>query len=322
MIGTKDSRETGAIEAPERMEEEEELLDALPTSSRKREVWVGAFVIAAIVITLIGLFTLTDAATFRGRYLVTTIVDDAGGIRKGDPVQMRGVNIGRVRRFDILPEGVALRLELEGAYAVPRDSRVALKSSGMLGGLVAEVMPGTAPERLRGGDVLQGARTEGLLEAASDLGGQADAILGQINELLSDQTVGALGESAVELQTLLQELATLTAEQRGELGALSGSLRRSVEGVERATSGPELERAVTNLDAVLARMDQTTETLDQASTSLESILARMERGEGTLGRLSVDESLFENLNRVLESTHALTEDLRENPKRYIDFRIF
>lgn len=320
MIGTKAPSEAGVREAPGRVEDE--LLGALPAPSRRREVWVGAFVIIAILTTLVGLFTLTDAATFRGRYLVTTVVDDAGGIRKGDPVQMRGVNIGRVRGFQIHPDGVALRLELEGAYAVPRDSRVALRSTGMLGGLTAEVLPGTAPERLRRGDVMPGTRVDGLLESAAGLSGQADAVLAQIQAIFSDQTVGALGESAVQLRGLLEELAGLTAEQRTELSTLSASLRRSAEGIERATTGPELERSLQNLDAVLARMDETSEALGRASASLESILARMDRGEGTLGRLSVDPSLYENLNRTLESVHALTEDFRENPRRYIDLRIF
>lgn len=293
-----------------------------PAPSRSREVWVGAFVIVAIVVTLVGLFTLTDAATFRGRYLVTSVVDDAGGIRKGDPVQMRGVNIGRVRGFDIRADGVALRLELDGAYAVPRDSRVTLRSSGIMGGLAAEVLPGTAVERLRAGDVLPGVRADGLIETAATLGDRADHVLVQLGALLSEQTVSALGASAVELESLLVELSRLSAEQRAELGALSASLRRAVGGVERATSGPELERAVQNLDAVLARLDGTVESYGRAGASLERILARMDRGEGTLGRLSTDASLYDNLNRVLESVHALSEDFRENPRRYIDLRVF
>ena len=50
----------------------------------------------------------TDAATFRGRYIITTFVPNAGGIRRGDPVQMRGVNIGRVTDFQMVPDGVAV----------------------------------------------------------------------------------------------------------------------------------------------------------------------------------------------------------------------
>ena len=103
---------------------------APPARGHDRELIVGLFVIVGVLSVLGALFTFTDAALFRGRYIVTTIVPDAGGIRKGDPVQMRGVNIGRVKSFHISPEGVAIRLEVEGEYKIPSDSRVELEVGG------------------------------------------------------------------------------------------------------------------------------------------------------------------------------------------------
>ena len=149
------------------------LLATLPSRSRRREVWTGVFVLAGVLALLTALFTLTDAATFRGRYIVTTVVADAGGIRRGDPVQMRGVNIGRVQRFQMVPDGVSIRLELEGEYTVPRDSRVILRSAGVLGGVVAEVHPGTSTERLRGKDLLPGVKEGGVFGLAGDVGSPA-----------------------------------------------------------------------------------------------------------------------------------------------------
>ena len=81
---------------------------------RYSEVWVGLFVIAGVLAAWFVLATLTEPALFRGRYIVKTNVPNAAGIRKGDPVQMHGVNIGRVLGFGIRAEGVELRLEIEG----------------------------------------------------------------------------------------------------------------------------------------------------------------------------------------------------------------
>ena len=100
---------------------------------RDREVWVGLFVIVGDRDDRHRSFVLTDAAMFRGRYIVTTTSPNAGGIRKGDPVQMRGVNIGRILGFPIAQRGVSIRLEIEGEYQIPADSHVELKSSGLLG---------------------------------------------------------------------------------------------------------------------------------------------------------------------------------------------
>jgi phospholipid/cholesterol/gamma-HCH transport system substrate-binding protein len=51
-------------------------------------------------------------------------------------------------------------------------------------------------------------------------------------------------------------------------------------------------------------------------------LGRMERGEGTLGRLSVDETLYVSMNSVALTLNALLADLQANPKKYINISIF
>ncbi|MBV9772798.1 MAG: MCE family protein, partial [Gemmatimonadetes bacterium] len=125
-------------------------------ASSRREIQIGLFVLIGIVAVIVALLMLTDPGTFRGRINVSTAVGNAGGIRKGDPVQMRGVNIGRIRQFSIGPGGVVISLELEKEYPVPKDSHVLLKSNGLLGGMVADIAPGKSAERVEDGDVLPG----------------------------------------------------------------------------------------------------------------------------------------------------------------------
>src|SRR5687767_11435110 len=142
-----------------------------PVKGGNQTLWVGVFLILALVAGLAALFILTDAAIFRGRYIVSTNVPDAGGIRRGDPVQMLGVNIGRVQRFKIDPRGVEIRLELQGEYDVPADSTVLLKSSGLLGGMIAEIVPGKSTQELKGGDTLPGKTEEQMMNSVNRLAG-------------------------------------------------------------------------------------------------------------------------------------------------------
>lgn len=299
-------------------------LTVVPRRTVEREVRVGAFVIIGILAALVALLTFTDAGMFRGRYVLQTQVANAGGLRRGDPVQMRGVNIGRVTSFEILPEGVAIRLEIEGDYEVPQDSHVALRSNGLLGGLVADIVPGRSERKLGNGDPIRGTSgaSSDIMATAAGVGTRADTVLQRAQALLSPQTVGAIGTSATELQSLLAELQALAVQQRGELAALSASLRRSAGGVERAAAGPELARAVSRVDSLTLRLDAATGSLNRASTSLETVLGRLERGEGTLGRLSRDDSLYVNLNQAAVNMNRLAEDIRQNPKRYINVRVF
>ena len=302
---------------------------APPSRGRDRELIVGIFVIVGVLAVLATLFTLTDAAFFRGRYIVTTMVPDAGGIRKGDPVQMRGVNIGRVKSFHISRQGVAVRLEIEGEYQIPSDSRVELKSAGLLGGIAADVVPGSATTFLKGGDVMQGSRPAGPFDAAGDIADKAQKTLGNLQEMLSKKTVEDVQASTAELLSLLKQLSAVTAEQRKQLMALTTSLNKSAAGLEKATSGPELQDAVKRIDALSQKLETLTGSLERSSHSVEVVLGRIERGEGTLGKISKDDALYLNaneatvsLNHTIVEMKTLMEDIRKQPKKYFKVSVF
>lgn len=306
--------------------------DDLPTPPPPRgagqTAWVGLFLIIGVVAVLGSLFVFTDAAIFRGRYIVTALVDDAAGIRKGDPVQMKGVNIGRVMGFQISHDQVAIKLEIEGEYPIPADSHVELRSV-LLGGVAAVVIPGTSRSVLHYGDTLPGRKQSGLTDTADKLASQAEASLDRVQQLLDPETVDNVRASSAELKALLGDLSETVSKERGEVSKLVASLRRNSEGVERATSGPELERAVKRLDDVTSRMDDLTRSLQRSGDSLESILGRIDRGEGTLGRLARDRSLYDNLNqsvtnmnKTLDELHKLTADIRKDPKKYLHLSLF
>jgi phospholipid/cholesterol/gamma-HCH transport system substrate-binding protein len=300
-----------------------------PRRGRYREIWVGVFVVAGILATLVLLATMTNAALFRGRYIVTTNVPNAGGIRKGDPVQIRGVNVGRILGFKINKDNVDLRLEIEGEYTFPKDSRVELKSSGLLGGMMAEIVPGSAAEKSTWGDRLPGGVGPGMFDKVDELSGEADKVAKKLQTLLSDETVADLKGTASHARTSLDQLQQILKEQRSQLRDLTANLRSASASLDKATSGPELERTVKRMDELTAKLDTTLGTLDRSSKSLESVLGRMDRGEGTLGKLSKDDALYDN---ALEATQNLSKssaelqklmaDLQANPKKYINLKIF
>jgi len=300
-----------------------------PPRGRHREVWVGLFVVAGVLATVIILAVMTDAALFRGRYIINTKVPNASGIRKGDPVLMRGVNIGRILSFTILQQQVQMRLEIEGEYPVPKDSRVEIKASGLLGGMVADVIPGSSSQSVTWGDTLPGGTGVGLFDKMDALAGEADKVAKRVQGLLSDDMVKDMQGSARGTRESLESLQAILKEQRGELRAISASLKRSSEGLEKVTTGPELERTTKRIDELVGKLDGTAATFDSSAKSLDSILARMERGEGTLGKLSKDETLYknaaeatENLNKATVELNKLLVDFQAHPRKYINLKVF
>lgn len=300
-----------------------------PSQTRDQALRVGLFLLVAIAVTVVLLYTLTDAAMFRGRYVVTTHVPDAGGIRRGDPVQMRGVNLGRVMGFSIGPEGVAIRLEIEGEYRVPADSKVELRSAGVLGGMVANIVPGTSAQMLRYGDTVKGAAEEALQSATQRLLDRAGAAMDRVDALFSDAFVKDVHGSSAELRALLKSFSDVTREQREELRVLEASLKRNSENLEKVTGAPELERAVKRLDSMSERGDKLAESMNRSSESAEKLLARLDRGEGTLGKLSKDEQLYREMNDSVQTMRKaanelaeLVADIKKNPKKYLKFSVF
>jgi len=293
-----------------------------PSRGQDRELRVGLFVILGVASTLVALFTLTDAAMFRGRYILRTTVNDAAGIRRGDPVQMRGVTIGRVQRFHILPEAVEIRLEIEGEYPVPSDSHVELKSPGLLGGTVADVVPGNSATNLKRGDELPGSVEGGIKESVTNVASSAETVLKRMQTALSEKSAENVARSSTELRALLEELRSMVGEERKALKGITESLGRSASGIEGVTTRPEIQQAITRLDGVTQRLDQTSAALNRASSSIERVLAKVERGEGTLGLLSKDDALYVNLNEATRNVNKLVEDIRQQPKRYVKLSLF
>ena len=305
---------------------DEEILEAAPRSSGGKEAQVGIFVIVGIVSFILVLFWMTDPATFRGRYMLVTQVDNAGGVRGGDPIQMQGVNIGRVHGFEMMSDNrVFITMEIEGEWQIPIGSRTIMGEAGLFGGRVLEIERGPGPGVYADFDTIQGegAAGGGLLSSVDVLSARAESVLETIDEMLNEETVDSFQGSAADLQQLLAELSGIAQEQRGELAELTATLTRAAEGVEAASAaGPDIASAVARADSAMAMLQTTSEQLDGAVASLGTILGRMERGEGTLGRLSTDETLYVSLNDAALSLNALLADLQANPNKYINISIF
>lgn len=305
---------------------DEELRAAVPRDGSGREFLIGAFVLLGLMSFITVLFLLTDPATLRGRYMLVTEMANAGGIRRGDPVQLRGVNIGRIHSFEMTPAGrVAITMEIEGQWSVAEGSVATLTSSGIFGGRTMEIDPGSGQQLLTEWDTIPGLdEGGGLMETAARLGTDAEAVLQRLETLLDTPTVRSVQASAQDVEGLVREFRGLLSEQRDELAELTATMTRAARGLETTANeaGPDVASAAARADSLLARMGETRERLDRVLGSLDSVLGRMERGEGTLGRLSRDEALYSNMAAAASSLDSLLVDIRLNPKRYVTIEIF
>ncbi|MBX3174308.1 MAG: MCE family protein [Gemmatimonadaceae bacterium] len=141
----------------------------------------------------------------------------------------------------------------------------------------------------------------------------------------------------VRLQS--QNLDMIAAQVRAGVGDLSSgaaALQRSVGRLDSATSAGEIARIVADAQAAAAdlrqmsgRLNEMSESLMRAENSLsraitkaDTLLGRVERGEGSLGLLFNDPSLYRNTDSLLVDLRVLLSEFRANPKRFVNLSIF
>ena len=61
--------------------------------------------------------------------------------------------------------------------------------------------------------------------------------------------------------------------------------------------------------------------LNSLSGRLDEMLEKLEDGEGTVGQLLHDQQLYENMNVALTELRSLIEDIRKDPKRFLNIRV-
>ena len=70
------------------------------------------------------------------------------------------------------------------------------------------------------------------------------------------------------------------------------------------------------------KLNATIASLDATVGKLNQVIGGIDNGQGSLGKLMKDEQLYNNLNSASSNLNSLIEDMKANPKRYINFSVF
>jgi phospholipid/cholesterol/gamma-HCH transport system substrate-binding protein len=75
-------------------------------------------------------------------------------------------------------------------------------------------------------------------------------------------------------------------------------------------------------DSLAQNLPTLLKNLQNVTRELDSLLAAINKGEGTLGHLTRDPSLYKNLDATTVSLRKLLDELRTHPERFVHFSIF
>lgn len=279
---------------------------------------LGLLVLAAAVLFTWGMFFLQGRPVLGGGLQVLVVLEDGAGLKRGDRVQLQGVEVGAVRGVRLeAPGRVLAELVVDGDLQLPADTR-AWVVGDVFGAHVVELVPGTAMVKLEAGDTIRGEAAPELPAMMVELGGKARAVLARADSLLSPAAIRDMHATAAVLPASAQELRAAFAELR----RAAESLRRSSEAAESAGAGPALASALREIEASAKSFSAAAEAMERSLGSLASVLAKVDAGEGTLGRLVNDSTLYGELHGAIREMRALAADIRERPERYVRIEIF
>lgn len=293
--------------------------------SREKQMVLGAVIFLAIAIAVLGAAWLSENyAGAAGGYQLHVYFDSVPGLQPGDPVFIRGVWAGKV--LDIrLTQGLPLvSIGFAEIRSLPRDSNVFLQSEGLLGGKMIDVKVGSDIERVYADhDTLQG-RSGGGLEEMTD---QAGSVARRLETVLADRNIARIEALLANMDSTAVHLKQTLSENRETLAAVldtAAMAARDARGL-LGENRPEVRQVVGNLRRLTQRlggvahdMETVLESLGMSLSDLNEVSGKLRRGEGTLGRLIQDESLYLDLRRTLASVDSLINGIKEDPKRYLN----
>jgi phospholipid/cholesterol/gamma-HCH transport system substrate-binding protein len=292
---------------------------------RSREIQVGVMVVIGIVIFIAGImfFKRVSLDTDMVRYSVDFSAVE--GLRKGDRVQLRGIRVGAVEGFEVLPGKVRVHVEIEEWVRLYDNAKVVLVLKGLVGEVLVDIEPGDGT-LVQPGHVFEGRNAASMLA----LGDKVNAALDQVTELGEDMRglidevrgEGLITDVLATAERTMLELEGTVAENRSALRELTTNLADLTGSLDEALGEGQLDTTLVAARDAAESLTATMAALDETNARLAGLLDRLETGEGTAAMLLNDPSLYVQADSTLQSLQRLTDQLRRNPKAMLKMSLF
>jgi phospholipid/cholesterol/gamma-HCH transport system substrate-binding protein len=267
---------------------------------------------------------INPSAGSAGGYTVHAYMNDASGLATFSRVQVAGIPIGNVTSIRLERGKARIDVKVRPEIALYADASLAKRSSSLLGEFLVVIGPGSDNlPVLRDGDeiknVIEPATTDQIMKDVAEIADQV--------KVVSKSLAGSIGsdKGQEDIKATLANIAEVTDQLNQAIKENRESIRRIVLNVEGISgrSGPEIAQILEHVRVITEEvrtlvadeagggqpggLRATADNINRASTDLQSALAhvnnitaRIDRGEGTIGKLTKDETTINEVNNVVE----------------------
>lgn len=302
------------------------------------ETKVGILTISALTILILGFNFLKGKDLFKKNKKIYATFSDLGGLSTSNEVKVNGYVIGTVyhiaKKDKKLNEFIAT-INLTDEVNIPKDSK-AIITSPLVGSWYVNIEKGEDTSFLQIGDTLKSKLDIGILD---DVKAQLTPTLTKVRNTLDslNSVFGSINglinsEAKNNLQQTLANLNRASSALNGLLDNQTGPLARTLNNASDITA--ELKKSTENVTSTISnaktaseklaalQIQPTIDSLGALISQLKVTVTKISSPNGTLGALINDKQLYNKLNDAILSAEILMDDLRKNPKRYVNLSIF
>jgi phospholipid/cholesterol/gamma-HCH transport system substrate-binding protein len=306
------------------------------------EIKVGIVVTVAIAALLWGLNYLKGQDIFSSNNEYYAVYDNVNGLVASNGVILNGYKVGQVLKLKFLPDHsgrMVVIINVKSDVFIPRNSLARIVSSDLFGSRVIEIILGDAAEPAKDGDTLtpdtQPSFSDQLMpvkDKAESLIVSIDSLSSAIREILQPKNRQNLTSAIDDLHKTLANLEhassgidNLVSQDQSKLNKILGNVESISMNLKNNNEKiGNILKNFSQLSDSLAK-SQIASTINNANRTLgeaAAAITRINKGEGSLGLLLHNDSLYNNLNKSSADLDALLIDIKANPKRYVTISVF
>lgn len=235
------------------------------------EVTVGTFMFVALLSLCVFTIVLSRENVFKKTYPFEVVFADVMGLRDGDNVMMRGMTVGKVKAMMLQDDGVRVVAALQQPIHLKKDYVIDVVFSSVLGGRYMQISEGNAS-------------SEPIAPGTVIKGRTPNDVMALVSSVAAD----------------LKDITGKINSGQGTLGKLvnDDTLYNDTRDVVN-----ELKKAIKDRGLI--------KNIEVSMANLNEISDKINNGEGTLGLLVNDESLYLEVKQMIGDIRATVDEIRE-----------
>ncbi len=301
----------------------------------KTEVKVGLIAVITISIFVWGYNYMKGLNILKQLHNYTVLYDDIGGLQEANRVTLNGYRVGMINDIDLSddhPGKIVVKIVLEKSFALPENTIAEIYNADIMGSKAIRFKLGDSPINSKSGDTLTGSVASSLMDQMDPIKNKAENIMDSLDSILFTLQLTLGDDFSENFNSTLQHLRNSAQSLDSFLNDDNGQFPSIVSNIDDITLG--LKNNTEKFDGIMANMESFSDSLANSNIktlvsnmnnsllSLNELFIGINNGEGTIGSLVKNDSLYNNLEDLSHNLDLLLIDVKENPKRYAHFSIW